>query len=272
MTGSPSTCGAVFLACHEAATSGVLIRRSDKNDKEFHFQNWVADRIEESGFNVHPPKRNSYPDFALVDRPEGYEVKGLKNPGRHVDFDCNSQIANGIHQDRSIYYVFGRYPARTNSNEYAVEDLVICHGDFLNADRTYEHLNKSFAGFGSFGDIRVRDRKMYIAPTPYSLAEGTEGEFTLIAPLGAGCEENPELTLVGELERVESGKVVTEYSFDLRANTLITKESDNPTAGGEHRFLAFRAKGASDREVRMKKPKQIPAQMTWSEVDDYQES
>ncbi|MFH8678128.1 hypothetical protein [Streptomyces lydicus] len=272
MTGSPSTCGAVFLACHDAAASGVLIRRSDKNDKEFHFQNWVADRIEEAGFRVHPPKRNSYPDFALVDHFEGYEVKGLKHPGRHLDFDCNSQIANGSHQGRSIYYVFGRYPARTSSNEYAVEDLVICHGDFLNADRTYEHLNKSFAGFGSFGDIKVRDRKMYIAPTPYSLTEGTEGEFTLIAPVGSACAANPELTLVGELERMESDRVVTDYRFNLRTNTLNTEESVNPTAGSEHRFMAFRAKGGSDREVRMKQPRRFPAQRTWSDVDDYQES
>jgi hypothetical protein len=49
---------------------------------------------------------------------------------------------------------------------YPVLDLMLCHGSFLNADISYEHKNKSFRGFGSYGDILVRDRKMYVAPTP----------------------------------------------------------------------------------------------------------
>jgi hypothetical protein len=47
---------------------------------------------------------------------------------------------------------------------------------------TYEHKNKSFRGFGSYGDILVRDRKMYVAPTPFALAEGTAHRRTLILP------------------------------------------------------------------------------------------
>ena len=42
-------------------------------------------------------------------------------------------------------------------------DLVVCHGDFLNADHDYVHKNKSVKGFGSYGDIMIRDRKMYVA-------------------------------------------------------------------------------------------------------------
>jgi len=38
--------------------------------------------------------------------------------------------------------------------------LVICHGDFLNADHDYVHKNKSVKGFGTYGDILIRDRKM----------------------------------------------------------------------------------------------------------------
>lgn len=49
--------------------------------------------------------------------------------------------------------------------EYPILDLVICHGDFLNADHAYVHENKSFRGFGTYGDILVRDRKMYVTPT-----------------------------------------------------------------------------------------------------------
>jgi hypothetical protein len=39
-------------------------------------------------------------------------------------------------------------------------DLVLCRGDFLNADHNYVHKNKSIRGFGSYGDIMIRDRKM----------------------------------------------------------------------------------------------------------------
>ncbi len=67
-------------------------------------------------------------------------------------------------------------------NSYPVLDLVLCHGSFLNADNTYIHKNKSFRGFGSYGDILVRDRKMYVAPTPFALAEGTAHRRTLIVP------------------------------------------------------------------------------------------
>ncbi|OEJ36226.1 hypothetical protein BGK72_19385 [Streptomyces agglomeratus] len=266
-----STSGTVFLACYRAFSDEVPIRRSSKDDKEFHFQNWVAERIAEAGFSVLPTKRNSYPDFSLCEYPEGYEVKGLTHPGRQADFDCNSQVAGGYHSGRTIYYVFGRYPKRVSGNEYQVEDMVVCHGDFLNAERNYLHKNDSFRGFGSYGDVLVRDRKMYVAPTPYALTEGTVGEFTLIAPSGSRLGQNSELFQVGELERVESDRVVVHYSFDLQKNVLATGDADNPTAGTVHRFTAYRPKGASDKEVKMKKS-QVPAQLAWSEVSDFQDS
>ena len=45
------------------------------------------------------------------------------------------------------------------------------HGDFLNADRDYVHKNRSVRGFGSCGDVLIRDRKMYMIPTPFWLLE-----------------------------------------------------------------------------------------------------
>lgn len=58
------------------------------------------------------------------------------------------------------------YP-KSKENRYPILDLVICHGNFLNARGDYIHENKSFRGFGSFGsfgDILVRDRKVKGAP------------------------------------------------------------------------------------------------------------
>lgn len=123
--------------------------------------------------------RNTFPDFCLVDRPEGYEIKGPAWPGREREYDSNSQAPTGCHDGRRIFYVFGRYPADLSNyadqgnghKRYPVVDLVICHGDFLNADRNYIHKNKSARGFGSYGDVMIRDRKMRVAPTPFALTK-----------------------------------------------------------------------------------------------------
>src|SRR5262245_28149076 len=207
---------------------GVLIEREGASDKEFHFQHWFRDRLQSLRLNFDTPGRNSYPDFRLVHFAEGYELKGLAYPGREADYDCNSQIPCGEHNGRQVYYVFGRYPAKPDGNHYPVLDLVLCHGSFLNADNEYSHENKRFRGFGSYGDILVRDRKMYVAPTPFALVEGTAHRRTLILP----ASENPgrEFVSVGTLRRKEVDNVVTTYQFDLRTNELKTKTAPNPNA------------------------------------------
>jgi len=76
----------VFKQCVSAMQGGRLIRRESKQDKEFHFQNWVAARLQETGFEHETGGRNSYPDFRIVRFTEGYEVKGLAYPGREVNY------------------------------------------------------------------------------------------------------------------------------------------------------------------------------------------
>jgi hypothetical protein len=196
----------------------VLIQRESRADKEFHFQNWVGARLREASLTHDTPRRNSYPDFTLVHHAEGYEVKGLGWPGREASYDSNSRVPTGIHNDRTIWYVFGRYPSDTDDAEYPVVDLVLCHGDFLNADHTYAHKNRSFKGFGSYGDLLVRDRKMYVAPTPFALTTGTTGQMTLITPAELPIDGN--LEQVGELTRTETEFMVIGYFFDMRTNSL----------------------------------------------------
>jgi hypothetical protein len=147
----------VFQQCVEAIRDGILIHRETRHDKEFHFQNWLKARLIDSGLNHEIGGRNSYPDFRMVHFAEGYEVKGLAYPGREVNYDCNSQVPSGNHNGRAIFYVFGRYPSEPDGDTYPVLDLVICHGDFLNADHDYVHKNRSVKGFGSYGDIMIRD-------------------------------------------------------------------------------------------------------------------
>ena len=155
-----STVIRVFAECVRAIRDGVLIRRETRLDKEFHFQNWVSARLGDTDLHYESGGRNSYPDFRMVNSPEGYEVKGLAHPGRENDYDCNSQVPSGTHNGRVIFYVFGRYPSEPDGDSYPVMDLALCHGDFLNASHDYVHQNKHIRGFGSYGDIMVRDRKM----------------------------------------------------------------------------------------------------------------
>jgi hypothetical protein len=100
----------VFHRCVEAMRNNVLIRRESRTDKEYHFQNWFRKRLKETGFKFECGGRNTYPDFCIVKATDGFELKGLAYPGRDASFDSNSQVPTGFHNDRSIYYVFGRYP------------------------------------------------------------------------------------------------------------------------------------------------------------------
>jgi len=256
----------IFKTCVAAIRDGVLIEREGANDKEFHFQNWFQARLQGTGLNFDMPGRNSYPDFRLVHSAEGYELKGLAYPGREADYDCNSQLPCGEHNGRQVYYVFGRYPVKPDGNRYPVLDFVLCHGSFLNADNSYQHKNKSFRGFGSYGDILVRDRKMYVAPTPFALAEGTAHHRTLILPadqrLGAGFRA------VGTLTRREVDNLVIAYQFDLRKNELRTTTAPNPSAGREHVFTAYRLAGDPTDAVSLRSRERVLQEMKADLPDD----
>jgi hypothetical protein len=241
---------AVFERCVLGIREGLLIRRESSSDKEFHFQNWFEARLKETELNYEIGGRNSYPDFRLVAAIDGYEVKGLAYPGRDANFDSNSQVPSGVHNGRNIYYVFGRYPKKPDGNTYPVVDLVICHGDFLNADHEYVHKNKNIKGFGSYGDLLIRDRKMYVVPTPFHLVEGVAHRHTLILP--SEVKTDSRFVLVGELLRREASEIVVGYSFNLETNEIIPERVPNPAAGREHSFRAWRLEGSPADPVAMR--------------------
>ena len=252
-----TTCFTIFEQCVRAVQAGELVESVSAKDKEFHFQNWFQKRLKKLGIHFESSGRNTYPDFCLVEFTEGYEIKGLAWPGRERDYDSNSQVPTGHHNGRQIFYVFGRYPADLSMfadhgggrRQYPVVDLVLCHGDFLNADHNYVHKNKSVKGFGTYGDIMIRDRKMYVAPTPFALIEGTTGLMTLIVP--EGTDTDPKFREVGRLVRIEADSLVVGYTFDLRTNEIKAEKVANPRAGTEHRFVAYRLKSQAAKRVSM---------------------
>ncbi|WP_295404240.1 hypothetical protein [uncultured Thiocystis sp.] len=252
-----TTCFDIFEQCVRAVQDGDLIESVSAKDKEFHFQNWFQKRLQSLALHFEGSGRNTYPDFCLVEYTEGFEIKGLAWPGRERDYDSNSQVPTGNHNGRQIFYVFGRYPADltlyadqgNGQRQYPVVDLVLCHGDFLNADHHYVHKNKSVKGFGTYGDIMIRDRKMYVAPTPFALTEGTTGLMTLILPEVFPADRR--YRKVGRLSRVEADTLVVGYTFDLRTNELTAERIANPSGGTEHRFVAYRLKDQTARLVAM---------------------
>jgi hypothetical protein len=227
-----------------------LIRRESRQDKEFHFQNWFKARLDETRLNFEAGGRNTYPDFRLVASIDGFEVKGLAYPGREANYDCNSQIPSGSHNGRAIFYIFGRYPAEPDGDSYPVLDLVICHGDFLNADHDYVHKNKSVKGFGSYGGFLTGNRKRYIAPTPFSLTVGVAHNQTLILP--ADFPTDSRFRSVGELVREEPEKLIVGYAFNRRASTMLPELVRNPAAGAKRFFRAYRLQYAPGNEVSMR--------------------
>lgn len=255
----------VFNACAAAIRERRLITRESRQDKEFHFQNWLRARLDATGLKHEQGGRNTYPDFRIVAVTEGYEVKGLAYPGRELNYDCNSQAPSGEHNGRTIYYVFGRYPEKPDGDRYPVLDLVLCHGDFLNARHDYIHKNRSVRGFGSYGDILIRDRKMYVAPTPFGLADDVAHHVTLILP--ATVEPAKGLILVGELTRREAAHLVVGYRFDLRTNELAAETVPNPGGGMEHRFRAWRARGDEIATVTLRSPRAIETRTEDEEED-----
>lgn len=249
----------IFARCVDAMRENEFIHRESRQDKEFHFQNWFKARLMDTGMNFEIGGRNTYPDFRLVASTDGFEVKGLAYPGREANYDCNSQVPSGTHNGRTIFYVFGRYPAQPDGDSYPVLDLVVCHGDFLNADHEYVHQNKSVKGFGSYGDIMIRDRKMYVAPTPFGLTTGTAHNQTLILP--ADSEVDSRYHRVGDLVRREAEKLIIGYKFDLRTNTLKPETIANPSAGKEHKFAAYRIAGSTGEIVAMRPPREVIAEV-----------
>jgi len=75
-----STVAQVFTECVTAIKDGKLISRENRQDKEFHFQNWFLARLDDTSIHYEQGGRNSYPDFRIVHIAEGYEGKRISLP------------------------------------------------------------------------------------------------------------------------------------------------------------------------------------------------
>jgi len=57
--------------------------------------------------------------------------------------------------------------------------------------------------------------------------------------------------------RREAEKLIVGYTFDLRMNTLKPEAVNNPAAGKEHKFIAYRLRGAVTEEVTLRPLREV---------------
>jgi hypothetical protein len=242
----------VLLACREAVREGVPTYRP-ADDKEFHFQRWVESRIREAGFDVPETGRVSYPDFPIVGLDEAYEVKGITSGSRERDFDCNSTLPEGVHQGHQMLYLFGRYEGPAAGERPRVLDLAIVHGTLLNAGGSTLPRNSSFRGLGSYGDVLLRARKMFVAFTPYGLLSNLRDHCTLVLPVG--WEEPPTgFECVGEITRHRVPEQVVGYAEDFVSGTLTPVTAAHDLGVTDHVFKVWRVAGDGTDTVELVMP------------------
>jgi hypothetical protein len=133
-----------------------------------------------------------HPDFVLEHKGIhlGVECKSLEASPRFVEtgngvpcrttLDFNSTVPCGREnfkgkfkryasqkaQPIAVFYALGLY-GETEDESYVLSFLLV-DGNYINRDYSLhqQHQNISRGGFGSYGDGRIRERKMYIFPNP----------------------------------------------------------------------------------------------------------
>jgi hypothetical protein len=107
---------------------------------------------------------------------------------------------------------------------------------------------------------------MYVAPTPFALAEGTAHRRTLILPEDHPVDDG--LIEVGTLTRREVDEMVVAYSFDLRVNEIATTKVPNPSGGKAHIFKAYRVTGDPVERVSLRERSRVLAALTSENSDN----
>jgi hypothetical protein len=97
-------------------------------------------------------------------------------------------------------------------DESHVLSFLLVDGNYINRDYGLhqEHRNISRGGFGSYGDGRIRERKMYIFPNPLT-DEDLVSSMSLIAEAGDLVADFPQLSCV--MTKVRRTPVGMEYLF-----------------------------------------------------------
>lgn len=97
--------------------------------------------------------------------------------------------------------------------------------------------------FQNWFKARLEERKIdFDEPS-----DGVERQMTSILP--AAWPVSDSLIPVGELVRTETDRLMTGYYFDLTTNKLQATYTENPSAGQQHHFIAYRSSRHSDQPL-----------------------
>jgi len=119
-------------------------------------------------------------------------------------------------QPLRIFYALGLYGEVEDENR--VLSFLLVDGNYINRDYRLheEHRNVSRGGFGSYGDGRIRERKMYVFPNPLT-DKDLLGSVSLIAEKKNLTTGFPQLSLAMTLvKRTPAGVEYPFYVYKLR--------------------------------------------------------
>ena len=85
----------------------------------------------------------------------------------------------------------------------------------------------------------IRDRKMYVAPTPFALASRLDRQVTLIDL--ETRRFSAALHQAGSLVRIETQDLITSYVFDPTTNDIKGQKAPNPDSGKRHQLKVYRS-------------------------------
>lgn len=137
------------------------------------FSNWFVSNIEFASVDVY---QGRHPDVVITENNhiEGYELKSAKSRNADVQYNstppCGTMLYQGI--EVKCFYVFADYNLDSTQTQGFGEDLIIVDGDYINSDfGLVEQHSTSYEPCGSYGDGRIRHRKMYHFPNPLKFFE-----------------------------------------------------------------------------------------------------
>lgn len=119
-------------------------------------------------------------------------------------------------QPLRLFYALGLYGEA--EDESRVLSFLLVDGNYINRDYRLheEHLNISRGGVGSYGDGRIRERKMYIFPDPLT-DEDLVGSVSLIVEEEKLTAYFPQLSLtMTKVRRTPAGVEYPFYVYRLR--------------------------------------------------------
>jgi hypothetical protein len=134
-------------------------------------------------------------------------------------------------------------------------DLVVCDGDFLNADHEYVHKNRSqgVRQWGHHDPGPQNVRRSNSVRTGHRRRSHPDVDLAQRTACPKGFRDGPARPLI------------VGYSFDLLRNTLVPKTIPNPNAGREHEFSAWRISTGSREAVVLREAASIASNV--GEVD-----